>query len=186
MGSGGEEDSKPIMVGQAPSRTSDPDRPLVGRSGKILAKHVGIERHGLYLKFLCDFERRNVLDYYPGSNGDGKGDRFPMDEARGEARDMVDDFRGRFVLALGSKTYRALTAGTGADGKGYFETTYINFHEEPPNNGFHVTPVPHPSGLNRWWNDESNRERYRDFMVDVIEEHCSEFLERVVKGEVDR
>ena len=134
-----------VIIGRAPSRTSDHRQPLSGPSGERLA-------------FLCDltmaefaarFERRNLLDAWQGKAG--KGDAFVRaPEARALAEGLRAGLATRRVVLLGSDVARA-----------------FGFPGEPFLFGAHwggsFAFCPHPSGVNRWWNDPENFERARLF-----------------------
>lgn len=145
---------KTVLVGQAPSRTSEPDRPLSGMSGKRLAGLLRMTEAELSASF-C---RINLVDEFPGKNG--KGDAFPAAEARTKALLLMKRYAGRRVtLVLAGKK---VAGAFGLRGRDYFERG--RFHEFP-NIGF-VT-VPHPSGVNRWWNDAGNRRKAAKFFAEL-------------------
>ena len=103
---------KTILVGQAPSRNSDPSSPL--------SKGASVE------EYLDAFERRNVLNAWPGRSM--KGDAFPMELARASVAAMEADLAWRNWGSLGERAV-----------------------------------APHPSGVNRWYNDPANVVAARDF-----------------------
>jgi uracil-DNA glycosylase len=136
---------RPLLVGQAPGRLGGA-RAFAGdkRSARRLAELVGARRASDF------FRTRNLLQAFPGKAG--KGDRFPMAEARAAATKMR--LRGT-VLFAGKK----VAAAFGCSSAMYFEWRRRG--------GFRYAVVPHPSGVNRWWNDPSNRERARAFFRDL-------------------
>ena len=127
--------SRVVIIGQAPSRLSDPREPLSGNSGRRLAALSGLTT----AEFLDRFERRNLLDAWPGKAG--KGDKFA---GAGEARALAESLRA------GLATRRVVLLGTGV-------ARAFGFPGEPFLFGEHwegsFAMVPHPSGTNRWWND---------------------------------
>lgn len=126
---------KPIIVGQAPSRSSDPSEPLSGRSGERLAFLCNCT-HG---EFLAAFERRNLLDAFPGK--DGKGDGFVSPgEARLLAIPLISQFIDRRIILLGNMVATAF---------GVEYPHYAFFRHL----GASYTVTPHPSGINRHWNE---------------------------------
>lgn len=136
-----------LLIGEAPSRTSDPLRPLSGRCGEALAELAGVST--------SDFRRRfalaNVLSRWPGSSG-AKGTAWRLVRARLEAARLAGRFvPGRTVVLLGKRT--ALAFGVRA---GYFEQTPVGRAT--------AVVVPHPSGINRWYNVAENVEKMRAFM----------------------
>lgn len=100
------------------------------------------------------FIRMNVLDYWPGS-ARGKGDMFPLTEARRSLHHVIAKLDGgryyRLVL-LGRKV--AHVFGHGED-----KLFAWSWDER----GFRVAVCPHPSGVNLWWNDSRNVARARRF-----------------------
>jgi len=143
---------KPMIIGQAPSRTSDPGEPLSGNSGRRLADLCGIE----FAVFLETFERKNLVDSYPGAaaKGDLVVDRVSARELAGRFRPMVT---GRRVVILGLSTAAA------------FELTHRAFLFAPHWNG-QFAFSPHPSGVNLWWNDAENEKRARAFFSELARE----------------
>lgn len=126
---------KMVIVGQAPSKGAD-QIALGGRSGARLRKLLGCSDEA---EFRARFDVLNILPKWPGKAG--KGDRFPTATARAIAR------RLRF------RSSRVLLLGKAADAFGveeWFKWAAIDLL------GGSVCAVPHPSGVNRWWNEPSN------------------------------
>lgn len=135
---------KPLLVGQAPGPRSDPAEPLSGRCGARLAELCGLELPD----FLARFDRVNLIKEFPGKAG--KGDAFPMAEARANAINVLKPSlvhpwkRPIAVVLLGGNVCRAF------------------FYPPPrplvwvPSLLFRFSCCPHPSGVNRWWNDPAN------------------------------
>ena len=87
-----------IIVGQAPGRAGDPSEPLLGgRVGRRLCELMGICEAQLR-----SIRRVNLIDRWPGSAG--KGDRFPMAEAREGAERLMPRLATETVLVLGGAT----------------------------------------------------------------------------------
>jgi uracil-DNA glycosylase len=147
-------DDKLIIVGQAPGSNGSPDRPLEGRSARKLAALAGVSEP----EFLSKTERVNVLGRFPGKSG--KGDKFPMSEARKAASDLALSFRGRSVILLGGGVRRAFRF----PGNRLFEWETVS----AGGSEFLAAVVPHPSGVNRWWNEKSNRMMAGRFMRSVM------------------
>lgn len=144
--------SRVVIIGQAPSRLSDPSEPLSGNSGRRLAGLAGLSLP----EFLDRFERRNLLDAWPGKAG--KGDAFVgAGEARGLAESLRAGLAARRVVLLGAGlaaafrvTLPAMTWGDHWGGR--------------------YAWAPHPSGINRWWNTPGNEERARAFWRALADE----------------
>lgn len=143
---------KTILIGQAPSRTSDPGEPLSGRSGERIAALCGLDLP----TFLDTFERYNVLPYWPGK--DGKGDRYTAAEIRHRAELIHSFIAGRKVVILGVINARVLSV------------TWPMFSFRP-HCGAQFAWSPHPSGINRWWNDLLNVSLAESFWRQLAQEH---------------
>lgn len=125
----------PILVGEAPSSTSDPSRPFSGRSGARLAALLGRELDSV-------FELVNLLPAYPGRAGKGSG--FDRELARARAAEIAATRGDRLLILVGHR----VAAAFGLDGDYLVER-----------DGAIV--FPHPSGINRFWNDPANVTRAR-------------------------
>lgn len=137
---------KLVIVGEAPARRSG-RRPFDGLSGDRLAKYMGLgDRDELLSRTECV----NVLRRHPGPDGD-KGSAFPPEQAQRGARRLLSLLRGRTVLLASKRVARAF--GVRVD--------YLRWQDHPE--GFRVAVIPHPSGVNRWWNEHENRRRFRRF-----------------------
>ncbi len=138
---------RPLIIGAAPSRRSNPEEPLSGRSGRRLAALCGLPIEA----FLEAFERRNLIDEWPGPKQDADGDAFvTAREARRFAESFRPVVRGRRVVILGL----SVAAGFGLT---HPAMTFA------PHWGGEFAFCPHPSGVSRWWNDPANEERARNF-----------------------
>lgn len=142
---------KTVIIGQAPSRVSDPSEPLSGRSGARLASLAGVDLPA----FREFFDRRNMLSEWPGKAG--KGDAWPgAPEARAIAEGLRTGLATRRVVLLGVNVARA-----------------FGFPGEPFLWARHWEGVfafsPHPSGTNRWWNDRRQVEQARRFWRSLVE-----------------
>lgn len=146
-----------LIIGQAPgprslkrdrrSRALDSDV----ASGARLAQLAGVSS-------LHDHARVvNLLKTFPGKSG--KGDRFPMPEARERAR-LMRFGAARRVVFVGQNVARAF----GAVWEEYFEP----FVFWKGGQSFHGYVAPHPSGVNRWWNDPDNLASAKVFWTSVL------------------
>jgi uracil-DNA glycosylase len=133
-----------LMVGEAPSPTSDPTDPILsGRSGRWLRWLLG--DHWTRFRERCSFA--NLVETYPGP-------RYPLDLARREALRLLSSAgRPRTLLLCGRKVATAF---------GYGREGFLSAVSLP---GERLVFLPHPSGLCRWWNDEGNRSRARDALL---------------------
>lgn len=140
---------KPLIVGEAPSKNEVTERPIEGRVGRRLADCCCISLD----EFLHRFDRVNLLHV----RQDTKEKGFEFDEAAAsqEAHRMATtlDFNDRpFVLLLGKRVAAAFGAHAN-----YFEAQHVGTRTT-------LYVLPHPSGVNRWWNDPENHRKICDFM----------------------
>jgi uracil-DNA glycosylase len=128
-----------IFVGAAPSRVSDPAEPLSGRSGQRLASILGMSFDRLLLH-----ARRNVNTRFPGRHKGADG--FDLLEGLEQARILLSACReGDLVVLLGVNVARV------------FGFAYKPLAAFANPGGITFFILPHPSGLNRYWNKPSNR-----------------------------
>jgi uracil-DNA glycosylase len=130
---------KPLLIGQAPNRGREPGKPFKGRTGRFLARAAGMEER----EFMSSVRLMNLLDRWPGKAG--KGDRFPLKE--GHVAACRVNLRGNHALLAGKRVAASF---------GIKKPAFLTCHEV---HGGVVWIVPHPSGINRWWNDPGNREK---------------------------
>jgi hypothetical protein len=151
-----------LFIGEAPSRRSDPRIALGERGRDWMCAVSGMPR--AHLEARADFA--NLLQRWPGASA-SKGSLFPADEAAAAAREM--DLRGRRLVALCGR--RAASA-FGLHGMEYLASHRLAW---TPMRGarapvwMEVCTVPHPSGVNQWWNSADNRERFADWLWSALE-----------------
>ena len=127
---------KLLIIGEAPGPSGAAD-PLGGRASRFLAQLADRSQDA----FLLAVERRNLLDSWPG--GDGEGSAFPLYAAAEAARVVRPTLDGRRVLLLGR------VGQVFGIQQGWYEWVYLGTAR--------VARFPHPSGLNRLWNDQAER-----------------------------
>lgn len=132
-----------VVIGQAPGRRG-PKVPVGGRSARLLAGLLGITEE----QFLDEYERFNLVNRFPGKKG--KGDAFPADLARRNARRLQPRLHQRKVVMLG----RGVAAAFGIS-MPFLDDLVV----QRGRSIFKVLLLPHPSGVNHWWNHPRNRER---------------------------
>ena len=140
------------LIGQAPARVMYGDRPFSGRSGKKISELAGVRFEDLGDHFALF----NLLPRWPGRQGD-KGDAFPMREARQKASEMRTVRRYARVVFVGRKVAEAFRF------KG-------EFCEWGPWENSWAMVMPHPSGVNLWYNDKRNVLRMRRILRRVLRE----------------
>lgn len=130
------------IIGEAPSKNSDWRYPLAGgHTGKKIEKLLGLSFRD-YLKY---YRRFDLIKFYPGT-------RWPKENASGNARIIRDLHEpGAHLVLLGRKVAEAFGAGD------------LEFCEYDVRDGVTYWVSPHPSGLNRWWQDPKNHDRGLDF-----------------------
>lgn len=142
-----------MLIGQAPGPRSGTE-PFDGLSGDRLARYMGLESR---VELWEHFECHNLLRSYPGPAGE-KGDVFPRTRARGAARRLLERLEGRVVLLAGKNVAQAFQV----------RSDYLVWGDHPA--GFSCVVIPHPSGVNHWWNDEANRRRFRRWAGAMLRE----------------
>lgn len=139
-----------LLIGQAPSRSGDPSRPLEGRIGRMLAELAGISLDG-YMKLT---ERTNLLGEWLGKAG--KGDSWDALAARERASELEQVFPDREAILLGRNVARAFGLG---------DLPWLTWTEKF---GGKLALVPHPSGIVMWWNSAANRSAASAFLKEVF------------------
>lgn len=130
-----------IIIGEAPSRRGDPERPLSAEP--IRSRLIELFGAEAYLAA----EKTNLLPANPGPKAVGKGDALPATDARTGALLLFDACRrARLAVFLGKRVARAFRVA----GAPYLARMR---HIE----GFDFFVVPHPSGINHWWNQPGHR-----------------------------
>lgn len=137
-----------LVVGEAPSRAMRPGDPPL-----LLARHELAQMAGLGLaQFLERFELCNLLPSWPGRAESGKGDQFPLLEARLEAMRIWIERKPQRMILLGRRVERAFSLR---------EQPWFAWVRNA--GGCEVATVPHPSHVSMFWNDVGNRVRAREF-----------------------
>lgn len=135
-----------LLVGEA----STTGEPFVGRTGDRLRKVLGNED----LSVLAD-----LVNLFPAPmEKSGKGRAFPMKAARANAAAIVSAEKGRTRFILAGKR---VAAAFGVGSAEYFEP------KEKDGRTYFV--VPHPSGINRWWNTSGAEAEFKSKFMAFIE-----------------
>jgi uracil-DNA glycosylase len=132
---------RPLIVGEAPGAGDGPV--LAGRCGEKLAEFAGV---GSYAELAARFDLRNLLDVR--AEREGRGDFFPPSAAL-QAADVLRACLSKDdrVVLLGGRVARAF----GVARYGFFRWYDLD--------SARAVTIPHPSGVNRLYNDEIVRER---------------------------
>jgi len=123
---------------------------VTGTCGECIAELAGIPLKD----FLRRTDRFNVLRRWPG--GDGKGDIFPKADASMGVLRLAKILPGRRVLFLGRRAAGAFRVSDDYLTWAWRQVSLIGI-----STGFDAAILPHPSGVNRWWNEEANRDAAR-------------------------
>lgn len=144
---------KPLIVGEAPSKNEITERPIEGRIGKRLAALCGLSLE----EFLNHFERVNLL--HVRQDTADHGFEFDREAARASAVQLMAGWKeDRVILLLGHRVADAF----GVRREYFVERRYKEFVGE-------VRVLPHPSGINRWWNGSANYKDAEAFMRNIVE-----------------
>jgi len=134
---------KLLLVGQAPSSTSDPKEPFSGPSGITIRRLMGVAEKD----FFRDYDRINVLDFFTGKKG--KGDAFSKSMVPKERREFLMKFvNDRNVVFFGRETARVF----GIEPEFLVPDLFL-----VDKSCFRGIVAPHPSGINLFWNEPENR-----------------------------
>jgi uracil-DNA glycosylase len=143
------EGQRAYMLGQAPGAVEGGQRrPWRGKAGQTLRRWLDLEEREFYAAFYC----ASVTRCYPGRARSGKGDRTPTpreQELCSFWREWEFELiRPKLIVPVGGLAVRRLLGRSGlADCIG------VRFERD----GSAVVPLPHPSGVNIWLNDPTNR-----------------------------
>lgn len=149
-----------ILMGEAPGQGFDGKPPFSSRSGDRLRQLLGVE------DLTEVFEVRNILARWPGK-GKSKGAAFPLVIARARADEFMQKLYGkpdRRIIFVGGRVAKAFrTRGTVPMMEW---TTFWRGSTMSWCQNHHFAILPHPSGVNRWWNEPENVELARQFLLD--------------------
>lgn len=139
-----------MLIGQAPSKGTEGKTPFSGESGRRIEGMAKIDAGALSGHYAL----RNALDYYPGG-AKGKGDAFPSEPAREGIQQLVEQVKGTEVdrlIFVGRGTANAFALDPDSVG-GYLQW----FRTAATGPRVWLAILPHPSGINRWYNETENR-----------------------------
>lgn len=171
-----------LLVGEAPNLAVEsrpelwlcPDRSGIRHSANRLLEysHLG------HQAFHSCFDRTNLLHRAQPRVGCGRA--FPLKEARAAADSLVvsaieKGYLGIVVLGRRAATAFMWIAGTPAPGPDYLKWGLASGMPVDSTRllplSIAVVVVPHPSGINQWWNSERNRKLAARFFQ-RINERC--------------
>lgn len=134
---------KPLIIGEAPFA-----RPIEGVIGQRLATLSGL----MLPEFLIHFDRVNLLHVRQDTAV------FDQPEAVRSADRLAKTFLpGQIVLLLGRRT------------AGAFRLPDVDYFVQLRINETEIRVVPHPSSINRWWNDPIHVAQAERFMQTIVQ-----------------
>lgn len=149
---------KTLLVGEAPPKSRMRDTPtslpFSGAGGRRFSNMLGEDVTQV-------FETRNLIAVWPGAGS--KGSLFPLPRARAGLHDLMKTLElqtPRLILA----GQRVATAFRLRDlpQLEWHTATYERYFTVVT---YEVAIIPHPSAVNRTWNDPVATERVRDFLL---------------------
>jgi uracil-DNA glycosylase len=150
---------RPLLIGEAPAATTPQGWPAFygrERSAKRLWE-LGFRVSRSYDSPTGNVDATNLLEEYPGRH-------WPLNEAKVHARFVLfeDDsiWRRPRVILVGRNVADAFGA---LQSWGWFEWFRFRGDRETE-----FALMPHPSGLNRWWNETENVKRARAFVEKLL------------------
>ena len=165
--------SKVLLLGESPAAGTqhDPESwlaPGSSASADRLLKFTGYSED----EYLDTFTRDNLLHHLPKRSG--KGRSFPLSRAK---RQVERIFRKRWwpnqhIVMLGRRVATAFEWYRWDKVVGpikHSDLEYLKWYRVMNRWGgtIRAAVVPHPSGVNRWWNDANNRRRARKFFREL-------------------
>jgi len=154
---------KPVLLGMNNPVSSDPAHALYPHppscTGARLLKFSGLEKR----VYLDTFDRRNVIS----------GREWSAKEARTLAPALREELLGRTVVLLGAPVNSIIRGGTKHELARAFVWT-------PDGHGGWHALVPHPSGLNHFYNEPMHQHLLSVFMQELV--HWSQTQEGPATG----
>jgi uracil-DNA glycosylase len=152
---------QPLILGETPSRSGDRfwRYPLSGDVGVRLALWAGLvpEEEGMDLKDYGAFywplrgayDLANVIERWPGQGRRGRGADWPLDEAHRGLNRLLDNGvlpRNRVIVCLGRRVLDLIVH------------RQLDFYRwvRFKGTGWQIAGIPHPSKLNRMYNDPAH------------------------------
>lgn len=162
--------SKTILVGEAPPksrmRDSPTSLPFSGSAGRRLSELIGQD-------VTQAFETRNLIPEWPGQSHHGS--LFPIVKARSGVVELLRTLPfnppARLIFA-GGRVAKAFKLGNLSMLE--WRQIKVGFRGAPGGNHWFekrlwVAKIPHPSGVNRWWNEPGAEDQVREFLLAELE-----------------
>lgn len=160
---------KPIIIGEGPSKSGDRYYrfPLSGQVGKRLCTWAGIEPLDRDASMTSEYarwywalaEQFDLRNFY---------ERWPQDWTPSLAlahlqREWLDEVRGEVVVLCGLRVQTVFRLS------GLFRSGAFFVWEREPYHKTQFVTIPHPSGLNRLYNEEEVKARTGEVLREAID-----------------
>lgn len=152
---------KTILLGEAPPKSRPRDtpesRPFSGASGRRFSEMIGED-------VVKAFDTRNLLPEWPGAAS--KGSKFPMMAAQIGAHRLLRTLPrdGTRIILCGSRVARAMSLQWMVSLRWYRVSW-----QSPRYIQARAIFIPHPSGVNRQWNDPEVVEAVKQVLLAEVE-----------------
>lgn len=153
---------KTILLGEAPPKSRPRDtpesRPFSGASSRRFSDMIGED-------VVKAFDTRNLLSEWPGSTG--KGSKFPLAAAQAGAHRLLRTLpsEGTRIILCGRRVARAMSLRWLALNFGWYNVSW----QYPTYVQARAILIPHPSGVNRQWNDPKVSEAVKRILLAEVE-----------------
>ncbi len=160
-----------MLIGQAPGiREGDIGRPFGWTAGKTLFKwfsSIGVDeaefREQVYMVAVCRC--------FPGKNPKGSGDRMPDKQEIANCKHWLDKefemLQPKLIIPVGK-----LAIAQFLSAKKLVEVVGQQFVIDTPELQADCIPLPHPSGLSTWFNQDPGKSLLQD-SLSLIEKHSA-------------
>jgi hypothetical protein len=162
-----------LLIGEAPPRDDQRPNLILQLARKAFgtaaeAGSLSAWRPPEVDRLLARTRPANLLGRWPGPNprGTSHGSAFPAHVARKRADEAARllaahrvELPYRVILLGGRRVQRAF----GCDQTDLLHLTFTQAE-------LRFFCIPHPSGLNKWWNSDENRRQMREFLVKLAAE----------------
>lgn len=157
--------AKILLVGYCPSHRGFPSRPLDGPgTGHRLARLCGLTND----EYLKTFAKVNLHYFTPK-----KRNKTTKEEGRLNANLIRQQYKGRRIILLGREVLTAFSQVSILGGWLSYPRPIIA-HFLKSGDGTQIAFIPHPSGLNRWYNNKKNLRQVKKFLrVEVAKSQSS-------------
>lgn len=153
------------LVGEAPAQGFDGRPAFSSSSGQRITQLIGMDVRSV---FRCV----NLLDRWPGKSDRGKGSEFPLNDARLRALKYSRRLfmPGDELILAGGRVADAFRVRKAVE---HFEWTDLCWGTDmkldlDDAEQIRLSTIPHPSGVNRFWNSPDNVQTARTFLVEAL------------------